>query len=163
MTDLGILLALYGVGLTILIAEIFIPSHGVLGVVGLGFVITAVVRTFSYGGRDAGIMAVLICLVALPTLAYVAIKYWHQTPIGKRISPPNPVLTSADTSVPIEELRALINQTGHAVSPLRPVGVCEFNGRRVSCVAELGVVEAGTEVVGTGIVSGNLAVQVKTV
>ncbi len=163
MTDLGILQPLYGLVLAILVAEIFIPSHGVLGVVGLGFVITAVVKTFSYGGRDVGMMAVLICLVTLPTLAYVAIKYWHQTPIGKRISPPNPVLTSADTSVPIEELRALINQTGRAVSPLRPVGVCEFNGRRVSCVAEFGVVEAGTEVVGTNIVSGNLAVQVKTV
>ena len=163
MTDLSILLIFYGAGLAILVAEIFIPSHGVLGAVGLGLVITAVVKTFSYGGRDAGIAAVLICMVTLPTLAYLAVMYWPQTPIGRRISPPNPVLTSADSAVPIEELRALIDQTGRAVSPLRPVGVCEFNGRRVSCVSEFGVVESGTEVVGTGIVSGNLAVQAKTV
>ena len=161
MSDLEILLILYAIGVLVLIAEVFIPSHGVLCVIGTSCIIAAVVKTFAYGGRDAGMISVLACLTVLPTMGYFAVKYWPHTPIGRRIAPPNPVLTLADTSVPIEELRAMIGQSGVAVSSLRPVGICEFNGQRVSCVAEVGIVESGTEVVGTGITSGNLAVRVK--
>lgn len=163
MSELGIVIALYGVGVIMLLAEIFIPSHGVLTVAGLGFLIVGVIRTFSVAGEMAGAIAMLSCLVLLPTFAYLSVKYWPHTPIGRRIAPPNPVLTSADTSVPIEELKTLIGQTGVAVSSLRPVGTCEFRGRRYSCVAELGVVETGATVIGVGIRNGNLAVQVKSV
>lgn len=162
MSDLEVLLILYVVGVLVLTAEVFIPSHGVLGVVGMGCIIAAVVKTFMYGGRDAGMISVVTCLTVLPTMGYFAVKYWPHTPIGRRIVPPNPVLTDADTSVPMEELRGLIGQSGLAVSALRPVGICEFGGRRISCVAELGIVEAGTEVVGIGITSGNLAVRAKS-
>ena len=158
MSDFGILFLLYGAGVLILVAEIFIPSHGILTVAGLGFLSTAVVRTFLDFGREAGVASALACLVALPVFGYVSVKYWRRTPIGRRIVPANPVLTSADTSVPIERLSALVGRTGRAVSALRPVGVCEFGGCRVSCVTELGVVEAGSEVLATGIVNGNLAV-----
>ncbi|MFQ5494449.1 MAG: hypothetical protein ACE5EX_03625 [Phycisphaerae bacterium] len=160
MSDLAILVVLYGLGLLLLVAEIFIPSHGVLSVAGLGVVVAAVVRTFSYAGRDAGVVAILVCLVLLPVLAYVSIRVWPHTAIGRRIAPPNPVLTDGDGSTPVGELRALVGRTGRTLSPLRPVGICEFDGRRVSCVAEMGVVEASQTVVATGIKSGNLTVRV---
>jgi len=158
MSDVGILTLLYCIGVLMLVAEIFIPSHGVLSVAGLGFLVVAVVRTFMYGGREAGVIAVLACLVFLPIFAYLSIKYWPRTPIGRRISPPNPVLTSADTSVPVEEMAILIGQTGRSISPLRPVGICVFDGRRVSCVAEFGMVDAGVMVEGVGMKGSNLAV-----
>ena len=161
MSGMGILILLYAVGVLMLVAEIFIPSHGVLSVVGLGFLVAAVVQTFSYGGRGAGITAVFACLVFVPSFAFVAIKYWHRTPIGRRIAPPNPSLTTGDTTVPIESLARLIGQTGRSETPLRPVGICEFNGKRVSCVAEFGMIEAGIEVQGVRISGANLAVEEK--
>lgn len=154
---------LYGVGAGMLVAEIFIPSHGILTVVGLGFLAAAVAKTFSYAGETVGVVAILGCAVALPTFAFVCIKYWPHTPIGRKIAPPNPVLTAADGEARIQEFRALIGQTGRALSPLRPVGICDFNGRRIPCVAEWGVVETAETVVATGIKSGNLAVRAKTV
>ena len=158
MPEIGILILLYALGILVLVAEIFIPSSGVLCVTGMGLLVWAVARTFQIAGREAGVLAVLTCLVVLPIFAYVAIKYWHRTPIGKRIAPPNPVLTTADTSIPVEELGALIGQTGRCLSPLRPVGICEFQGRRISCLAEFGMIDAGTAVVGTRIAGANLAV-----
>ncbi len=163
MSDVAILVLLYGLGVLILVAEVFIPSHGILTVVGLGLLVAGVVQTFSYAGRDAGIIAVLACLVFVPAFAILAIKYWHRTPIGKRIAPPNPTLTAADTSVPIEEINSLIGRTGRTVSPLRPVGICDFNGRRVSCVAQFGMVEAGVAIEGVGLSGTNLAVVEKKV
>lgn len=158
MSEIGILILLYVLGILLLIAEIFIPSSGMLSIAGLGLLVLAVARTFQVAGREAGVLAVLTCLVVLPIFAYVAIKYWHRTPIGKRIAPPNPVLTTADTSIPIEELGALIGQTGRCLSALRPVGICEFQGRRISCLAEFGMIDAGAAVVGTRIAGANLAV-----
>jgi membrane-bound serine protease (ClpP class) len=163
MSDVAILVLLYGLGVLILVAEVFIPSHGILTVVGLGLLIAGVVQTFSYAGRDAGIIAIFACLVFVPAFAILAIKYWHRTPIGKRIAPPNPTLTAADTSVPIEEINSLIGRTGRTVSPLRPVGICDFNGRRVSCVAQFGMVEAGVAIEGVGLSGTNLAVVEKKV
>ncbi len=158
MSDVAILITLYVIGALILVAEIFIPSHGILTLAGVGFLVAAVTKTFSYGGREAGIVAVLTCMVLLPIFAFLAIKYWHLTPVGRRIAPPNPVLTAADTGVPVEELTKLIGQVGRTVSPHRPVGISEFNGRRVSCVVELEMVEAGVTVEGTGIKGSNLIV-----
>lgn len=160
MPELGFIILLFVVAVLILIAEIFIPSHGILSVAGVGFLVAAIAETFRYGGRNAGLLAILGTAMFLPVFAYVAIKYWHITPIGRRISPPNPVLTAADIGVPIEQLRALVGRRGRAVTDLRPVGTCEFEGRRLSCVADFGLIEAGTLVLATGVQSGNLSVTV---
>jgi len=149
---------LFGAGVVILIAEIFIPSHGVLSIVGIGFFIAAINRTFDLFGRDAGIVAILLCLVLVPTLAVVSIKVWPKTPIGRRIAPPNPTLGPDDFSVPVAELQALVGQAGQSVSPLRPVGIGQFGGRRVSCVAQFGMIEPGREIRGVGVKGANLAV-----
>ena len=161
MSDIAILVILYGAGVLVLVSEIFIPSHGVLSVAGIGFLIAAIIKTFSCGGREAGIIAVFACLVFVPAFAFVAIKYWHLTPMGKRIAPPNPIATASDTSVPVEEMSRLIGQTGRSLTPLRPVGICEFDGRRISCVAEFGMIEAGVTVEAIRISGSNLAVQEK--
>ena len=163
MSDVLSIALLFGVGVIMLVAEVFIPSHGILTVVGLGFLIAGIVKTFGYGGRDAGIITVFACMIFVPAFAVVAVKYWHRTPFGRRIAPPNPTLTSADTSVPIDEINSLIGKTGRAISPLRPVGICEFNGRRVSCVAQFGLIDAGAIVEGVGMSGTNLAVAEKKV
>lgn len=158
MPELSTIALLFLAGTLVLILEIFIPSYGVLCVVGVGLLIAAIVKTFAYGGDTAGIIAIIACCIFLPTMAYVSVKYWRQTPIGRRIVPPNPVLTEADLAS-LTKLNALIGQTGKAVSPLRPVGICTFEGKRLSCVAEVGAVDAGVYVVAMGIKNGNLTVR----
>lgn len=162
MPELGVLILLYAIGMVLLLAEIFIPSHGVLTVAGLGFLFAGVVKTFAVGGRGAGVTAVALCLVLLPTFAYLSIKYWPKTPIGRRIAPPNRVATDEDAGIPIEELRAIVGSEGTSISPLRPVGICEFDGKRFSCVAEFGIVDSGLRVVCTGVRNGNLAVRAES-
>lgn len=159
MSEVTIIALLFGVGALVLIAELFIPSHGVLTVVGLGFLVAGVVQTFRVGGEKAGTIAILACLVALPAFAMAAIKIWPRTWVGRRVAPPNPVVSLRDTPVPAEEMSRFVGRTGKAVSTLRPVGICEFEGRRISCVAEFGMIEAGVTVEGVRVIGGNLAVQ----
>jgi len=159
MSEVGLLILIYAVGVAALVAEIFIPSHGVLTVTAVAFLVWAVVKTFMYGGQTAGTIAVLACLVLLPTFVFVSITYWPRTPMGRRIAPPNPVVTASDTSVPAVELMLLVGRTGRTISTLRPVGLCDFDGRRISCVAEFGMLDAGVSVVGTRVMGANLGVR----
>jgi membrane-bound ClpP family serine protease len=159
MTEVIVIALLFGAGLLVLTAEIFIPSHGLLTVVGVGFLIAAIVRTFMTAGQTAGIIAVLASMVVLPTIMLLAIKFWPRTPIGRRIAPPNPIVRPTDTSIPVAELSSLLGRAGRCVSPLRPVGICDFDGRRVSCVSEMGMIDAGSEVRAVGLSGANLVVE----
>ncbi|MBI4578288.1 MAG: hypothetical protein HY718_01205 [Planctomycetes bacterium] len=134
----------YAIGAAVLAADLFIPSHGVLLVIGLGLFGYGLFESFMIGWA-AGAMNAVVLLICLPTGFAVAIRNWHRTPIGRRISPPNPKLTEADR-LPTSELEALIGQTGRSVTILRPVGMCEFIGRRIECTAECGVIDAGAQV-----------------
>ena len=46
-----------------------------------------------------------------------------------------------------EQLSRLLGMTGHVLTSLRPVGMCEFDGCRVECSAEGEYVQKGTTVI----------------
>lgn len=159
MSELAVIIILFVGGLMVLTAELFLPSHGILTVVGVGLLVAGVARTFMVYGEVAGAVSVAANLVLLPVLVMGAVKFWPKTPIGRRVAPPNPVVRASDTSIPVEELSSLIGYTGRSVSPLRPVGVCDFGGRRVSCVSQMGMIDAGVEVRAVGLSGANLVVE----
>lgn len=159
MSAVTIIILLFAAGVLVLVAELFLPSHGVLSVLAVGLLVAGIVQTFRYGGQRAGGIATLACLIGLPIFAAAAIRIWPKTWIGRRIAPRNPVVTDRDTSVPVEEISRYIGQYGLSTTQLRPVGFCEFNGRRVPCIAEFGLIEPGTIVEGIRLTGGNLAVE----
>ncbi len=159
MDGVVLLVVLFGLGILILVAEIFIPSHGLLTVAGIVFLTVGVVNTFQYG-TQAGALAIIACLVLLPVMGVLAVKYFHRTPLGRRISPPNPVYTPDDLGANEKVLRPLVGKLGRSLSPLHPVGICEFGGRRVQCIAEMGVIDSDTRVQATDIRGKELTVRV---
>jgi membrane-bound serine protease (ClpP class) len=141
----GLIIALlYIFGAALMIAELFIPAGGLVGVVGLLVVGVGLYMTYE-ASVMAGWISLLIILVVVPMGTIYAIKNWHRTPVGKRISPPNPHL-SADDRMPVDELKEMIGTQGKSLTMLRPVGTCLFNNRRVECKVEYGVLEANTPV-----------------
>ncbi len=163
MSDGSLIAVLFVVGAVVLFAELLLPSFGLLTAIAIGCFVGAVVLTFQAYGQTAGLIAAVSCAVGLPVCGSIAMRVWPRTWLGKMIIPPNPVLTDKDTSIPVAELSALIGKTGRSMSPLRPVGICEFDGQRISCVAESGLVDIGTVVEGVGVSGGNLTVALKKV
>ncbi len=157
MSEWGILLVLFAAGALLLVAEIFLPSHGILTIAGIAFFIVGTYRAYEIG-QTVGRTAAVGSLLALPAFAYVAVKFWHRTPLGKLISPPNAPHPPEDATSPAHVLAPLIGRTGRTVSALRPVGICEFDGRRVSCICRLDMIEAGAAVEAVGISGGDLEV-----
>ncbi len=141
-----IVILLFAAGLVVLVAEIFIPSYGMLCFVGLAFLVAAIYRAYSDLTETAGHISVAATVVSLPTLAWIAVHTFHRTPWGRKIAPPNPTPLAEEFAPQHEALKLHIGQTGRSVTPLRPVGTCMFNGERINCVAETGMIEDGTEI-----------------
>jgi membrane-bound ClpP family serine protease len=159
MSDIAFLVLFYAVAMLVLTAEIFLPSHGILTIVGLTFLIIAIVKTFEYG-ETAGAIAIGTSLVVLPTIMVVAVKVWPSTWIGRRIAPMNPVYSDRDLGDVSADLEPLIGKCGLALTPLRPVGTCEIDGRRLECISEAGMVDAGVTIRAVGVRGRNIEVAI---
>jgi membrane-bound ClpP family serine protease len=156
--SIGVIITLYIAGLILLGLELFIPSHGLLTILALVCLGFAVVGTYA---RDmtTGLVATGICVVTIPTVLLLGIKYVHRLPMGKHLAPPNPMPAEARPAFDSSDYVIFVGKTGRAVTALRPVGVCEFGGRRVQCVAESGIIDPDTTVVGTEMRLHNLVVR----
>ena len=146
-----VVILLFGVGILVLVAEIFIPSHGLLCIVGISFLGYAIYRAYQDLGATAGHVSVAAAIILVPTLALIAVKTFHRTPWGKKLAPPNPIAQAEDFAPHHEALKQYVGLTGKAITPLRPVGACMFNGDRVNCVAESGMIDDDTEIEAVGI------------
>jgi len=158
MEELTVAVILQVVGIVLLVFEVFIPSHGALSVGGLACLGAGVWCAFRFSSA-AGYVSTLLACIIVPSLIVTAVKMWHRTPLGRKISPPNPRLTDADKSVDVSTLGPLVGTIGRTITPLRPVGTCEFDGRRVECVAEMGLIPGGQCVRAVRIEGRELVVQ----
>lgn len=132
----AILLAI--AGLVLLVAEFYLPTYGVLGILGGAFLLGAVGFCFVID-RYLGVATLLGGLLAAPFVTAAMIKLWPRTPMARKMMLP-PVDSRPDP------LPFHMGQVGVAVSELRPMGECEFDGRRVEAISECGVVPAGSRV-----------------
>jgi len=138
MTPVSWIILLFAAGVIVLIAELVLPSHGLLGVIGVVSISAAIVMCFRVNlWLGAGVM--LTCVIATPFVGAWVVKIWPKTPVGRRI-----VLGFTESRP--EPLAVQIGQSGVAISELRPMGVVEFDGRRVEAISELGVIAAGQSV-----------------
>jgi membrane-bound ClpP family serine protease len=126
------------VGVVLLVAELLLPSHGVLGLGSAGCILGAIFIA-SRQNVWAG-LGLLVGVAAMTPFAWVAfVKVWPKTPVGRRV-----VLPPVENERPQPLVR--IGQAGVTMSELRPIGVCEFDGVRVEAHSEHGIVPPGTAV-----------------
>ena len=152
-------LVFQAVGIALLVAEIFLPSHGVLIALGLGSLGGGIYAAFQFS-LIVGYVSLLLSLVLVPTFAVMAVRLWPNTFIGRRIAPPNEEFRRSESPRDGNgELRGLIGQTGLTLTPLRPVGTCDFGGRRVECLAESGMIDRDSKVVAIDVQGQSLVVR----
>src|SRR5438270_7552022 len=81
-TNLTLGLALVVASFLFLIAELFIPSAGVLFVLSIAGMAVGVALTFFYS-TTAGLFTLLGVFIALPTLGGLILHYWPRTALGR--------------------------------------------------------------------------------
>jgi membrane-bound serine protease (ClpP class) len=136
-------LALVGVGFLLLIAELFLPSGGVLLVLSGAGIIVGVALTF-FHDTTAGVITLAGVFVILPVIASVFFYVWPKTPMGRRFFLTAPPEDATVAALPLnQELERLKGRIGRALSALRPAGVVDFDGRRVDTITEGMMVDPG--------------------
>jgi len=149
---------LYFACAALIIAEVFVPSGGLIGLCSLVCLIGGVVIFFRHSAT-AGWVGVVIALIMIPTVLVIAYRIFPETRFGKSVTLTPPQREQGDAVPDTTELKKLLGAVGVVLTPLRPVGMCDFSGQRVECVAESGYVDKDKKVKVINVESTQLTVR----
>ncbi len=142
---------LFGVGVMLLVGELLLPTHGLLGILGGGGIIAGIVVCYMIDFW-LGTGVFLGTTIAAPFAGAGAMKVWPRTPIGRRVVLP-PVID------PVDPAPVRIGQRGVTISELRPMGMCEFDTGRFEVISEHGLIDPGRAVKVVGLVNNRATVR----
>jgi len=131
-----------GISLVLLLAELVIPSAGVLGIMSAISMVAAVVAAF-FVNQWAGLGLLAGVIVVAPFAFKLLFAIWQRTPMGRQV-----VLTA--TLPPVQVQRIALGETGTTVSALRPMGEANFGALRIQVTSDSGPIPAGAIVVVVG-------------
>ncbi len=129
----------------LIIAEVFVPSGGLISILALACLIGGVVIFFQHSSI-AGWIGLIIALIMIPSVLIFAYKVFPRTKFGKNVTLTPPERQQGDAVPDTSNLKKMLGAVGTVLTPLRPVGMCDFSGQRVECVAESGYVDKGKKV-----------------
>lgn len=135
MEVLSMVLIVLGIGL--LVAEIFIPSFGVTGTLGIIAIIGGIVTTAKSVAQ--GTIMFLIIMVIVLILMFLAYKF-----IASKSSPL--ILKGSVNEEKIKEVEYFLHKEGIAITPLRPSGKGDFDGVRLDILTRGNFVTKGKKI-----------------
>ena len=124
----------------LIVAEVFVPSGGLISACA-GLCLIGGLIIFFKQSAVAGWVGMGVAAIMIPTMLIFSYKMLPKTKFGKTVMLTPSERKEGDAIPDTDELKAMLGQTGTVVSPLRPVGMCDFDGNRIECVAEGGYVE----------------------
>lgn len=145
--DWWLLLAvfLYVVCAALIVAEVLIPSAGVLSICALASLAGGITIFFRHS-PTAGWIGVVVAVFMVPTLLVAAYRILPRTRFGRQVLLTPPVRQRGEAIADAPELSQLLGRTGRVLTTMRPVGMCDFDGQRIECVAESGYLKKDNNV-----------------
>lgn len=134
---------LFIIGLAMLVMELFVPSFGILGIVGSASLIVGVVRA-AYSTSHVALSLGIAVACAVVAIVVVALVFKERGIWNKFILSDS--LTKEQGYIPIEDRDILIGLVGKSITPLRPSGTAEFEGRRFDVVTAGSFIDSGRAV-----------------
>lgn len=119
------------IGIIIVIAEIFIPSGGLLAVIALSFLGYSLYILFLKVSFFAGICFLLADIIIVPVVVVYGLKALSNSSLAlkKTLSSKDGVCSQSF------DLKNYIKKQGVALTDLRPAGVARIDGKRVDVVS----------------------------
>jgi len=137
-SHLALLLML--LGLALLVAEVFIPSGGIIltaAVLSLGASIWYAWKAWGESQPAAWWTYLAVLIALLPTVVIGAFYVFPRTSLGRRILLEAPSLEEVTPFADEQEgLARLLGQTGTTVTLLSPGGMVSVDGERLHCESE---------------------------
>lgn len=129
----------------LLVAEVFVPSFGLITLCSLACLAGGLAIFFNIS-PTVGWTGVAVAVVMVPATLIFAYKIFPKTKFGQTVTLEGPKKMRGEGVPDAEQLSGLLGKTATVISPLRPVGMGDFDGTRLECVAESGYVEKGKTV-----------------
>ena len=144
---------LIGMAVALLLAEIFVPSGGLLGSCSLLSMIGGIVMLFRLD-TAWGIAGVIVTLLAIPFAFFASLYVMPRSPIGRALtlsSDKDDAESAYDGQVANPQSQGYkppveVGTIGKSLTELRPVGTCLIDGKRCECLSDAGVIEPDTQV-----------------
>lgn len=143
-------LLLMVVAIALFVAEVFIPSGGMIVVCAIGAFLGACFFAWQawWTNHPAYFWSFTAsALVLVPIVVAVAFSVWPHTPIGRRaiLQEPRPEEIASFTEQDDRNAR-LVGKIGSAVTMMNPAGIMVLDGQRVQCQSEGMIIAAGAAV-----------------
>ncbi len=140
---IGILLIL--LGFFFIIAEVMIPSGGIISILAVASMIVGFIFGFQEGILQ-GFILIVGTIILLPIVLTFAFKFFPKTSIGKKMIADGVSYSEQERKAIAFDEKALVGQVGKAKTVLRPAGIVEINGEEYDVVSEGDIIEAGKSV-----------------
>lgn len=129
-------------GIVVVIAEIIIPSGGILAIIAAVLFGYSLYIVFADISSLAGMLFVIADMFIIPILIYFGIKFLAKSPVTLRTK------LSKDSGVTSqsEALNAFLRCQGRAVTDLRPAGMAMIEQERVDVVTRGEYIEKEAEI-----------------
>ena len=145
------------VGVVVIIAEIILPSGGILSIVALSVFGYSLYIAFSEISKTVGFAFVAADLVLIPVLVIVGLKLLARSPVTLRKTLSRKEGVSSQSS----ELGSYIDMQGTAVTDLRPAGKAVINGKRVDVVTRGEYLEKDSAIIVIAVTGNQIIVRKK--
>jgi len=141
---------LLGIGIILLVAEVFIPSGGIITVLSALSLLGALICAGNawWTSNQTGFWGFVTAMVLLlPVVVAGAFYVWPSTPLGKRAILEAPTPHEVASFVEQEEKYGrMVGHFGETLTMLNPAGIVRIDGHRVHCQSEGVILEAGLTV-----------------
>jgi len=145
------------VGVVVIIAEIILPSGGILSIAALAVFGYSLFIIFNEISMTIGFSFVAADLILIPVLVIVGLKLLARSPVTLRKTLSRKEGVSSQSS----ELESYVGRQGNAVTNLRPAGIAVINGKRVDVVTRGEYLEKDSAIIVTAVTGNQIIVQKK--
>jgi membrane-bound serine protease (ClpP class) len=152
--SLLLLVILQLVGVVVIIAEIILPSGGILSIVALSVFAYSLYIAFGDISMTVGFAFVAGDLVLIPVLVIIGLKLLARSPVTLRRT----LSRKEGISSQSPELDRYLDTQGTAVTNLRPAGMAIIDGKRVDVVTRGEYIEKDTEIMVTAVTGNQIIV-----
>lgn len=146
-----VILLLLVLAAVLILAEMMLPTHGILGGLAVLCFLAIIVLCF-YINQWFGFGVLMASAIATPFVGSWLVSYYPKTRLGRKL-----ILYDEKTVAPPPPVH--IGQEGIAASRLMPSGEAEFGPQRVEVIAEQGSIDAGQRVRVVSFINGRPAVR----
>ncbi|MDX2451913.1 NfeD family protein [Desulfosarcina sp.] len=145
------------VGILVIIAEIILPSGGILSILATGLFGYSLYLVFTNISASAGMAFIIADLFIVPILVYFGIKFLAKSPATLRTKLSKEDGVTAQSSDQNDYLGSL----GLAITDLRPSGVATIDDQRLDVVTRGEYLEKQTEIIVIAVRGNQIVVKQK--